>query len=98
MVTVAGRLYRCDDELFIKDKNSSDCIIIYPIDSTQPILCQKKLVNPDITRAYIDSAKLSGNKKNIWSNLTSGKSWQILVAVAIIGSIVYGFIIGTGGH
>lgn len=98
MVTIAGRLYRCDDDLFLRDLNTTDCAIIYEIDSTQPIMHRARLVNPDMTRAYIDSAKLSGNKKNIWSSLTGAKTWQYLTVGAIIFAIVYGFIIGSGGH
>lgn len=96
MITRQGRLYRADDSLFIADYESSDAMLIYRIDSTQPILCRPKIVDPDITRAYIASAKLAGNKKKSWLNLDGGKTWNYLTAIAIVGSIIYGFMIGGG--
>lgn len=96
MISRQGRLYRTDDDLFIRDQRSTDAALIYRIDSTQPILCKPKIISPDLTRTYIASAKLSGNKKKTWLNLDGGKAWKMLTAVAIVGSIVYGFMIGGG--
>lgn len=94
MVTVNSRLYRIDDELMCKDVHSSDAMIFYQIDSTQPILpalCPM-VVDPDLTRAQIDSAKMSGNKKSIWANL-SGVSWTgVLTPLIIVAALAYGFL------
>lgn len=96
MISIFGRLYRTDDELMIKDCLSSDCYIIYDINDTQPYLPAAKLIDPNLTRAFIDSAKMCGNKKKLWGNLDGGNLWKIFVAVAIVGSLIYGFLVG--GH
>ena len=92
MITKGGRLYRADDRLFIADRHAADALLLYRIDSTQPILCRKEHIDTDLTRALIDSAKLSGNKKKSWLNLDRGKLWQYFAAVAVIGSLLYGFL------
>lgn len=96
MVSIAGRLYRCDDDLMIRDINTGECAVIYYIDSTQPVMCQARIIDPDMTRAYIDSAKLAGNKKSIWANLTGSNAWKWLTAIIVVGCLLYGFLIG--GH
>lgn len=92
MISIASRLYRTDDDLMISDSQTSDCICVYPIDDTQPLLTKAKLVDPDMTRLLIRSAKLSGNRRNIWAMLDSSKIMQILSIVAIVGGVLYGFI------
>ena len=91
MVSKKGRLYRADDRLFIRDRESSDAYLIYNIDQTQPILPREEFLDTNITRAYIDSSKIAGNKKTSWMNLDSGKLWKYLTVIAVVGSLIYGF-------
>lgn len=93
MVSLASRLYRVDDRLMIKDEKSDDCIVVYDIDDTQPYMVDPEVVDPDITRAYIDSAKLSGNKRTIWTNLNPSKAWEWLTVIAVVGALLYGFLV-----
>lgn len=94
MVSVNGRLYRTDDDIMIRDIDSGDAMAIYPVDDTQPLHPAAPLVDPDMTRALIDSAKIGGNKKRIWVDLDdiTGKVMQILAAIIIIGALVMSFL------
>lgn len=94
MISTASRLYRIDDYLMSKDTKTDDCFIVYDIDDTQPYMIRPRVVDPDFTRALIDSAKLSGNKKSIWANLNTSKLWEVFALVAVVGSIAYGFMVG----
>ena len=94
MISIASRLYRTDDRLMIKDRASDDCYVFYEIDNTQPYLTHDEIVNPDFTKALIDSAKLSGNKTKIWAYLSGSKLWEYLTIAIVIGSLAYGFLIG----
>ena len=96
MVTCAGRLYRTDDEISIKDSESNDAMIIYDLDSTQPWYPYPKLVNPDMTRIYIDSAKIAGTKKHIWGTLNHNKTMDILTVVVVLGALLWGFLSAGG--
>lgn len=97
MVTINSRLYRIDDEFMLKDKRSGDAMIIYPIDSTQPLLPKAKLIDPDMTRAYIDYAKIGKNRKRIWESFDVKHFERILVPVLIVGGILWGFLSGVIG-
>lgn len=94
MVTTNGRLYRTDDAIMIKDTRSGDAMVIYGIDDTQPMHPDAPLVDPDMTRVLIDSAKLSGTKKRIWGNLDDITDSLIKVFVAMIigGALVMTFV------
>lgn len=96
MVTINSRLYRIDDDYFLSDKRTGDAIIIYRIDSTQPIMQKPTYIDPDMTRAYIDYAKIGRNKKRIWSNLTASKITNAIVPALIIGGVIYGVMMGGG--
>lgn len=93
LVTVDGRLYPNDDKYYLKDRLSDDAITFRNIDSTQVIFNRPVFIDPDMTRAVTKSAKLSGNKKKIWLNLDSSKLWQYLTIIAIVGSLIYGFLV-----
>lgn len=97
MVTINSRLYRIDDEFMLKDKRSGDAMIIYPIDSTQPLLPKARLIDPDMTRAYIDYAKIGKNRKRIWESFDVKHFERILVPVLIVGGILWGFLSGVIG-
>lgn len=94
MVSHASRLYRTDDDLALKDIKTDDAMYFYAIDSTQPMLLEPKLVDPDYTRALIGSAKYSGNQKKIWGYLDAGSLKKYMVPVIILACLAYGFIIG----
>lgn len=96
MVSANSRLYRIDDELMVKDVRTGDCYAFYDIDSTQPYSSQPILVDPDFTRALIDSAKLAGNKKSIWMNVSGSKLMEYLTVAVVVGALIYGFLVGGG--
>lgn len=96
MVSVASRLYRMDDRYMTKDYRTGDAMVFYDIDSTQPYMANAELVDPDMTRALIDSAKLSGSKKSIWANLGGGHLMEYMTVIIIAGALLYGFLVGGG--
>lgn len=96
LITRNGRLYRNDSNYYVKDYLSSDALRINRMDSTQPVLTKVQYSDPDLTRVFIQSAKLSGNKKKIWLNMDSSKLWQYLTAIIVVGSLLYGFL-SSGG-
>lgn len=96
MVSVASRLYRIEDELMTVDRYTSTAIMIYDIDSTQPYMANPIVIDPDRTRVLIDSAKLSGTKKSIWTSLDGNKLMSGLIGVVIVGIILYSILTGGG--
>lgn len=95
-VTVNGGLYPVDDNLYVKDHESEDAFRFNRIDSSQIVHTRPIFVDPDLRRAKIASMKLAGNKKKKWLNMDSSNLWKYLTATAIIGALVYGFIVGGG--
>lgn len=96
MVSVASRLYRIDDNVMVKDVKTSNAYIFYEIDQTQPLHILPVILDPDLTRVYIDSAKLAGNKKSIWMNLSGSKLMEYLTFVIAGGAILWG-LLSSGG-
>lgn len=96
MVSLASRLYRIDDRYMVKDIRTDQCMIIYDIDSTQPYMVEPEPVDPDYTRALIDSAKMSGNKKSIWMNLSGSKLMEYMTVFIVAGALLYGFLLKGG--
>ena len=94
LITLHGRLYRNDDEFYMKDKHSSDAYRITPIDSNQVGKAKPILVDPNDTRALIMSNEISGQKKKAWLNMDASKLWQVFLIVIISGSILYGWMMG----
>lgn len=93
LVTVDGRLYPNDDKYYVKDALSDDAVRFQPIDSSQIVFTRPVFIDPDMTRAVAKSAKLSGNKKKIWLNMDSPQLWKYLTAIAVVGSLIYGFLV-----
>lgn len=93
LVTVNGRIYPNDDEYYLKDHISSVAMRFQRIDSSQIVFNKPVFIDPDLTRAKIDSMKLAGSKKRLWLNLDSSKLWKYLTAIAIVGSLIYGFLV-----
>lgn len=96
MVSVASRLYRTDDWIMVKDLRTSDAMAFYDIDDTQPWMVKPTLVDPDMTRLLINSAKLNGSKKSIWADLKPGHLMEYLSAIIVVGALAYGFLISGG--
>lgn len=91
MTTIRNRLFRTDDALFFKQKDESNSIIIYPLDSTQPYCRNEKYVDPDITMAMIDIGKTTHKNKGFVDKITGldGMKWvYIAIAIIIILSVV----------
>lgn len=96
MISMFGRLYNIDDGLMVSDQNSTNCYVIYDINGTQPYAGVQRFVDPNKTRALIDSAKAAGNRKKIWANL-SGVDWvKYLAFIAVGGSLLYAFLTNGG--
>lgn len=95
MVTINSRLYRIDDEFMLSDKFTGDAMIFYNIDSTQPIMHRATFIDPDMTRAYIDYAKIGKSRKRIWQNIDGKTIYKMIVPISIAAGLIYGFITGA---
>lgn len=96
MVSVYGHLYRVDNFLMVKDVRSDQCLAIYPVDDTQPLCPEPVFVDPDMTCAFIDSAKNNGTKKSTWINLTASKLMEYMTVIVAAGAILWG-VLANGG-
>lgn len=96
MVSIAGRLYRVDDRFMAKDSKTDHAMIFYEIDSTQPLMMVPRVIDPDMTKVFIDSSKIAGTKKSLWMNLSGSKMMEYLTVAIVIGAILYGFLVGGG--
>lgn len=96
MVSVGGRLYRIEDSVMSKDILTDNAIIAYDIDDTQPWGAIPVMIDPDMTKVLIDSAKLSGTKKSTWANLDGSKLMNTLIGIIVIGIIGYCILSGGG--
>lgn len=88
LITLHGRLYDNEDCLYVKDKHTSDAVMIKPIDSNQVGKPRPTYVDPNKVRAKIMSKEISGNKKKAWLNLDASKLWMVFVAVIVGGSVL----------
>lgn len=89
LITLHGRLYRNEDNFYVKDKHCSDAIRITPIDSNQVGKPKPVFINPDDTRAIIMSKEISGQKKKAWFNMDASKLWMYLLGFIIGGVVIY---------
>lgn len=95
LITLQGRLYSNEDRYYVKDRHSSDAIMIKPIDSNQVAKPVAVFVDPNMIRAKIMSKEISGSKKKAWLNFDANKIWMYLIGAIIVG--VVGYTILTGG-
>lgn len=95
LLTLNGRLYDNEDRLYVKDRHSSDAIMIKPIDSNQVGKPNMVYVDPNRLRAKIMSKEISGSKKKAWLNLDASKIGGFLIAAIVIGVVAYTIL--TGG-
>lgn len=93
LVTINGRIYPNDDELYLKDQISGVAYRFQRIDSSQILHRKRIFIDPDMTRAKIDSMKLAGSKRKMWLNMDSSNLWKWLTAIAVVGSLIYGFMV-----
>ena len=93
LVTVNGRIYPNDDGYYLKDHFSSEAMRFQRIDSTQIITNHIEFIDPDMTRVKIKSMQLAGSKKKLWFNMDSSQLWKWLTAIAVVGSLIYGFLV-----
>lgn len=91
MVTINSALYRIDDELMLIDRYSGDAAIIYRHGSTQPIMPRPKYLDPDMTRAFIDYAKIGRVRKKVWTSFDGARIEKILIPILIVGGFIWGF-------
>lgn len=96
MISISGRLYLVTDELALKDIETDTAMYFYDIDSTQPKCDREYFVNPDMSRALIRSAQIGGNKKKSWASLDADRFLKWIPPIAIVGALVYGFMVGGG--
>lgn len=97
LLTLSGRLYDNEDRLYVKDKHTSDAIMIKPIDSNQvgkpaDHVC---FVDANRLRAKIMSKEISGQKKKAWLNMDASKIGMFLIAAIVVGVVAYTIL--TGG-
>lgn len=97
LLTLSGRLYDNEDRLYVKDKHTSDAIMIKPIDSNQvgkpaDHVC---FVDANRLRAKIMSKEISGQKKKAWLNMDASKIGMFLIGAIIVGVVAYTIL--TGG-
>lgn len=97
LLTLSGRLYDNEDRLYMKDKHTSDAIMIKPIDSNQvgkpaDHVC---FVDANRLRAKIMSKEISGQKKKAWLNMDASKIGMFLIGAIIVGVVAYTIL--TGG-
>lgn len=96
MVTVYSKLYKVSNDVLVKDLRSEDCIAFYNADETQPLMPEPYLVDPDFLITLMDSAKNSGGKKSIWSNITPNKLMAWMVPFIVVFALLYGFLLQAG--
>ena len=97
LLTLSGRLYDNEDRLYVKDKHTSDAIMIKPIDSNQVGKPADHVIFVDANRlrAKIMSKEISGQKKKAWLNLDASKIGAFLIAAIVVGVVAYTIL--TGG-
>ena len=91
MLTLSGRLYDNEDRLYVKDKHTSDAIMVKPIDSNQvgkpaDHIC---FVDANRLRAKIMSKEITGSKKKAWLNMDASKIGMFLIGAIIVGVVAY---------
>lgn len=92
MTVVRQRLFPTFDKMMWKDHNSENSMIVYPIDSTQPLGLNEKYVDPDIIMSHIDVGR--PNKKagvgilGSLSNFDGKNIFWIAIAAVILLSVV----------
>lgn len=91
MTTVKHRLFRTDDELFFKQQDSEDSIIIYHLDSTQPYTDNEdNYLDPDKTMALIDIGRATYGKNMGFVDKITGMDGMKWVYIAVAFIIVLG--------
>ena len=97
LLTLSGRLYDNEDRLYLKDKHTSDAIMVKPIDSNQVGKPKDHVcfVDANRIRAKIMSKEISGSKKKAWLNFDASKIGTYLIVAIVVGVVAYTIL--TGG-
>ena len=77
-------LYRMDDNLFIPDGESKDAIVFYDSGEQQP-WGRGEYLDPDFTKALIDSMKMSKQKPTRLFDMNI----EAIMAILIIGVVAF---------
>lgn len=85
---INDRIYRIDDTLFISQSDAANSILLYQMDAAQP-MGHGEFLDPDLTKAYIDSMKRGKKKPSKMSDFSLQKFIPIIIIVAVIMSFVY---------
>lgn len=96
MVTIRGRLYRCDDKIACKDRGSDKALIIYDHDQTQPRTCRSTWIDPDFTRALIMQGQIAHTTREIWSKIGGLSIEKILTVMVVGGGVLYWILMQLG--
>lgn len=97
MVSIYSKLYKVSNDVLVKDLKSADCIAFYNADETQPLMPEPYKVDPDFLITLMDSAKNSGGRRSIWSNITPSKVMAWMVPITVVFALIYGFL-AQGGY
>lgn len=92
LTIVGGRLYRTDDALCVKDAEKTDCFVLYDLDEQQPY-GHGEWLDPDYTKALIDSLKLSKGRIDKPFDLPSSAVMLIVagvVGISILSTVLVG--------
>lgn len=99
LTVIGSRLYRTDESLMMKDRESDGEFVMYDIDQTRPYYLERHkwliaAVSADKTFAYIDTAKQAGTGVSKLGWLSQIPAMYLLYgAVGIV--IVYAVIAGA---
>lgn len=93
MLTKNNGLYTNETRYYVKDIRSSDAMRFNRVSSTQPVLPKAEFVDPDMIRVKIRSSKLGHKQRKTWLNMDSNNIWKWLTGIAIVGSLIYGFLV-----
>ena len=96
LLTLSGRLYDNEDRLYVKDKHTSDAIMVKPIDANQvgKPADHTCFVDANRLRAKIMSREISGQKKKAWLNMDASKIGAFLIAAIVVGVVAYTILSG----
>ena len=96
LTMVGSRLYRTDDALCVADAEKADCFVLYDLDEQQPY-GRRAWLDPDFTKALIDSLKLGKGKiDKPMLDLSNGGLIGLVIA-AVVGFSVIATLIEKGG-
>lgn len=94
LTMLGSRLYRTDDALCIGDAEKADCFVLYDLDEQQPY-GRGDWLDPDFTKALIDSLKLSKGKIDKPFDMSKGSIIGFIIA-AVVGISILSTVLEGG--